>query len=308
VENYLDAHAEKRWGGAPNDWTITLAHKPAVTYRNETEISAFGERFRLARAEDGGIRLRHSDTPDQIWRIVPRTVDVVAPRASHSYRVAQSVYTAARQISLLAGARSGIAVIHAAAVAVGSGSILVCGDKGSGKTTLSVALLERGGEYMASDRTIAWKTQAGLLTGGWMGSFRIAPEALNLALAGARAQALRAYMAHRRSKPNYWFGGKFRFPPQDLLRLCGWSSRQGVEPRLLVELSPEGAGDGLVTLSRADAQALWRRHLVPGTLPQFGPWIQLEPPEHFQGVRLTGRVAPQTMADHILKVFERSVV
>lgn len=307
VAGYLDAHAKLRRTGAKDSWTIRLARKPAIRFRDEIECSAFAETFRLAHGKDGEIRLRHSHTPDQIWRLSARSVDIVTPANSRRYHVVQSVYVAARQIGLIAAARNGMTVIHAAAVAAGPASILICGDKGSGKSTLSLALLECGAAYMASDRTIAWGAHGGTLTCGWTGSFRIAPDAIALAVADARAHALMLYMARRKSAANYWYGGKFRFPPRDLLGLCGWSSHQGVKPRLMVELVPAQSGEGaVVPLSRAEVSALWRRHLVSGTLPPFGQWNDLEVPHGLRGIRMQGRTAPQTMAERILKVVERN--
>jgi hypothetical protein len=263
----------------------------------------FGERFEVAPAGDGTVLIHHDSAPTQTWRVDDRRVSIAVSEASGRYASTQAMYAAARQVGLLAASERRMAVLHAAAVDAGDGAILICGAKGAGKTTLALALLARGAAYMASDRTIVWQAQEGVRATGWMGSFRIAPAAVQLALQGPTAQAVARHLRHRGAAKAYWFAGKFRFPPGDLLALLGVSSRLASPPRLLIEIDL-AAGDQIESLwmSRAELNAAWSKYNVVGEpLPSANrrPRPVLEVPRDLRGVRLR-RSAPSAMARQAL--------
>jgi hypothetical protein len=307
VARYLDAHARRCPDDAPADWAIRCVSEPAAPvadFAADRELQAFGDVFHVARADDDAARIMHPDTPSQIWRLRLRTVDIVVPPRSRSYDVVQSMYAAVRQIQLLAASETEMAVLHAAAVAVEQGVLLLCGPKGAGKTTLALALMARGAVYMSSDRTILWKTQDGTRAAGWIGTFRISPDGLGLVLDEHRASVLMRYM-NARHAPYYWFDGKFRFPPHDLLRLCAWSSQQRGVPRLLVELDPAKSGAiDVVPLSHEHLYATWHENVVAGrAVLSTGAAAAMGVPPSLRGLRVRGRAAPHVMADRIVQSF-----
>jgi hypothetical protein len=305
VARYLDAHARRCSEDALADWAIRYVSGPAPAVANfaaDRELQAFGDVFQVASADDGTARITHPDTSAQIWRLRLRTVDIVAPPRSRSYGVVQSMYAAVRQIQLLAASEMEMAVLHAAAVAVEQGVLLLCGPKGAGKTTLALAFMGRGAAYMSSDRTILWRTQDGARAAGWMGTFRIARDGIGLVLDEYRAGALMRYMNGRHA-PDYWFGGKFRFPPHDLLRLCAWPSQQLGVPRFLVELDPAESGAvNVVPMSHEQLRAAWHQNVVAGVpLLSTGAAAAMDVPPSLRGLRVRGRAAPHVMADRVMQ-------
>ena len=303
VDLYLAPHYEKT-SMAEGEWmVVTRLYGQGATGQGAVQ-HAFGERFKLTPGGDDAWLIQHEGGPDQVWYTDRRRVEVILTPAIESYSAAQGVYASVRQIALREAARSGLAVLHAAAVDVTSGTVLLCGEKGAGKTTLALALLAQGAAYMASDRVMVWRHSSGLRIAGWPGSFRLAPEAIDLALEGEVAARLKGRMKCSQSTSSYWFGGKFRFPPGEILDFGGWKRRVASTPGLLVELDPTLPSDCWEHLSGAEVERMWGRHLVPGR-----PLLRLAgetPPNPlpaetsgFMGARM-GRSSPARMARLVL--------
>jgi len=75
---------------------------------------------------------------------------VAARRTGDRSRVA--LMRAVRELSISALLRAGRLPVHAAAFADRGGAVLICGPKRSGKTTLLVHALARGGAFLSNDR------------------------------------------------------------------------------------------------------------------------------------------------------------
>lgn len=299
---YLDAHANAEPEGV-GEWTVETVGGVPGALESSRPWEAFGEHFEVATTGAGAVLLRHAGAPTQVWSLDERHVGIAVAPAYGRYAATQAMYAAVRQIGLLAAANGGMAVLHAAAVHSGDGAILICGAKGAGKTTLALALLARGAAYMASDRTIIWHAHDGVQAAGWMGAFRIAPAAIELALDRSAAEAVARYVRRRRAAKAYWFADKFRFPPRDLMALLGGSSRPTSPPRLLIEIDlAVGDGNEPAWMSRAELEAAWRRHTVAGEPVPVGVGESrpvVEAPRELRGVRL-GRTASPAMARQVL--------
>ena len=299
---YLDAHMEVVDATPGDGWTIRSS-VPGARPPAGVPVDSFGETYRIAMLAGGGMVIAHPGTPDQYWKPADRSVAIDAPPGAHGYAMVQSTYTAARRIALLSAARGGMTVLHAAAVSLDGRGVLICGRKGAGKTTLALALLGRGAGYLASDRVIAWTDHQGPAAGGWVGTFRIDPHSLSMALDSVQSRNARRYVADHRRIGVFRYAGKCRFPPADLLDICGASPAYRVAPRLLIELDPNAADPSgelrADPLTRDSLLATWRAHAVAGDarfVPGSIPPAEAVPPRGLTGIRLVGRRPPLEMA------------
>jgi hypothetical protein len=318
---YLAAHYKEDAAGPPTagDWTVeVVAQAPAgwppsagrTPYRPEAEAGSFqGERidegpegFAIVDAETG-VATR--------WRPERRHVEVVPGPASGTYELVQSAYAAVRTLTHHTLARAGDTVVmHAGAVAVDGRGVLLMGCKGAGKTTLSTALMQRGAAYLASDRVFAWRAGNGWRAAGWMSSYRVRLDGAEVLFGAETAARMRAFADARREEPEYWHGGKFRFPPQDLLRTCGWAPAREAPLGWLVLMEDAGqVSAGVEALDPARAAEALRGHTVAY---QGIEGIEVPAPTgreteqlaaDVRAVRLRGREAPGRMAGALLDWF-----
>lgn len=301
---YLDAHLAVA-AASDDGWTVCSKPQPS-RHPTGARVEAFGEVYRIARLTDGDMVIAHAGAPDQHWQSASRFVQIDAPAGAYGYATAQSTYAAVRRIELLKAAPAHMTVLHAAAVSIAGHGVLICGRKGAGKTTLALALLGRGAAYVSSDRTIVWTDRDGPAASGWVGTFRLDSPSLSLALDREQSRDADRYLRDHRRAGRYWHAGKCRFPPADLLDICGAKPAYRVVPRLLIELDPSQAetpaGLRVEPLTRAMVLETWRAHAVAGDdrlVPGVTPPARSAPPAGLTGVRLVGRRPPGEMAERI---------
>lgn len=309
VESHLSAHAQRIQPSSEADWTIRRGAIQADELQPLQSWNAFGEKFLIGRGADGRTLIRLQQAADQIWDLSRGSIILDRPTTLSDYAFAQSLYAAARLAGLLAVADGTAAVMHSASVVIDDRAILICGGKGAGKTTLALALLDQGAAYLASDRTIVWSSNGEVLACGWTGTFRLAPESLQLAIRQEKTrQSLSAYMSAHSANGPYWFGSKFRFPPKDLLEICAATARQPARLGLLVDLQHDpSSGSSPIALTARDTCKAWRQNRVEGSLNQLfgcrGTPLDV-PPNNLPALRLP-RASPHEMARQLIEFSKR---
>ncbi len=110
-----------------------------------------------------------------------RRLTALCPHEALARGAAVDVQSAVRHLLRWETEAAGGAVVHAAAVRAGDQGALIAGPKGSGKTTLQLALIWlAGAAYVSSDRTFVEIRQAVPVLSPWPSTFR--PTAATLTL------------------------------------------------------------------------------------------------------------------------------
>jgi|GEM_PF-4871530 len=241
------------------------------------------------------------------WRPAQRTITIHAGDGVPRYNLVQTIYAAGRTLLHAAlGTAGPVRVVHGGAVSVGGNGVLLLGEKGAGKTTLTTALLAEGADYIASDRAFLRPDGGSLAIAGWVCTYRLDPGRLAPLLDHDALERVMKYVGEHRSDPEYSFGGKFRFPPRDLLRLCGFSEAPETPLACVVEITdPARHGCVIESGTPDDLRAALKRHDVePAIPPQLSPGRNPttfpDDPGRLPFFRVAGRDSPRRMASALL--------
>jgi hypothetical protein len=134
------------------DWTLrsvcSLAPLEGGVVLGEESLFG-GVNARLERGEDQ-FRLRFDDTGTFDISADGSTIDWMPGHGAEADLVRSDVLGRVLSIAMHA---AGDLCVHASAVAIGEGAVVVLGEKGHGKSTLTMALLSDGARFVADDTT-----------------------------------------------------------------------------------------------------------------------------------------------------------
>lgn len=235
LAGFLDAHCEPLAPGAAVEQRFHLGPARAFPVLREPAVRDQGGSWRI---DDPAARER--------WYL---GVGELA-----SFGLVQDVYCGLRRIAARRLARA--VLFHAAAVRRGAHTILILGDKGSGKSFASYACMLAGADYVASDKTCVWTGTHGLRCAGLIGSIR-----LSLADAGhfagfAAHQAVCERLQAASGDPERLMGGKICLDPSELCRVLGVRQVIEARPSALVFLQQPGGPVALAPMDAGEAARL----------------------------------------------------
>lgn len=185
---------------------------------------------------------------------------------AHAFGPSASATVACAAIRLIVRshlARLGGLVLHAAAVAIGSGAFLLLGAKGAGKSTVQLALMARlGAGYVASDRCFVFAAGEGVQVSGWPSRFRVASSSLALVPTALRTASARSPIE------------KHEFGAVDVALSLGvpLPAVLGLAGLIHVDRSPERDG---WTVAEGDASSLVETHRFGLPDPSYANWLWL---------------------------------
>lgn len=230
LAGFLDAHCEPLAPGAAIDQRFHLGPARAVTGIPGAWITDQGGSRRLDAGRD---------------RWYAGDGDVA------SFGLVQDVYCGLRRIATRRLARA--VLLHAAAVRIGDRTILILGDKGSGKSFAGHACMLAGADHLASDKTCVWASTHGLRCAGLIGSIRLSLlDAERFAgFTAHRAVCARLHEVGR--DPARVVAGKICLDPSELCRLIGIRPVAAARPSALVFLDQPAAPVALAAIDPGDA-------------------------------------------------------
>jgi hypothetical protein len=235
LADFLDAHCEPLEGGAAIDQRFHLG-----------SARAFPARLASAVRDQGGSWRIDAPAARERWYLGANEVA--------SFGLVQDVYCGLRRIA--ARRLKSAVLLHAAAVRYSEHTILILGDKGSGKSFVSYACMLAGAEYLASDKLCVWASAHGLRCAGLIGSIR-----LSLADAGRFA----GFAAHRSVcerlqaasiDPARVIGDKICLDPSELCQLLGVQPLARARPSALVFLQQSEVPPALAPIDGGEAGRL----------------------------------------------------
>ena len=135
------------------------------------------------------------------------------------YDLIQDIYAGLRWIELQQNYNNKGIILHASAVEYNNKGIIILGDKGSGKTTICTALIENGAKFISSDRVFVWKYNHCFFMNGWIGTYRVDEQSINISLSKKHQRNLKKYIKNNLVEEHCKFDNKYRFPPYDFVKL-----------------------------------------------------------------------------------------
>lgn len=140
--------------------------------------------FRSWHEVDGRVMLVNDDSKVRLRLDTQRRrAQLVSHRRAHDDRLNSGIVMDAASLCRLIARKSleasGWSLLHGALVGLERGNVLVCGDKGGGKTSVQLALLSQsGGRFGSSDRTYVGECGGRAVASGFPDAVRAFPDTL----------------------------------------------------------------------------------------------------------------------------------
>ncbi len=176
---------------------------------------------------------------------------------SSSHVWTQDVYSQIRVLIQDSLRPRGCLEIHAASVVWQERGLLLLGDKGAGKTTVSYYLhLVEHAAYVSADRLLIWGEGMRLRTSGTISSYRMTLQDLQLFPMTEQHTAVISQCEREMSKRDVLVHGKVRLDPRTLIRLLGIACATTAQPDAIWFLEE---GPGPYRLNAISSRQAWER-------------------------------------------------
>lgn len=299
----------------PNHWFLGLA-EPGLIDQTSSEGPSFrtepgrgtpalqitpwdGERYGVWEAESATLAL---------WDVPRRCITVTPTRRTTSHALVETLYAQVRELLHHRLSTMGAALCHAAAVAYRGRAVMICGDKGAGKTTLANALCAAGAGFLSTDRSWCWvdATRARMAVAGWPATIRLLADSMARTFTGARHHDLTALAAQRKRQPGGSVGDKVRLQPHAFLDAAGFVPAFKADLALVVHLVSPAGPAAFSTAEDGWRQTLHTHRVTRLTLPFLVDSSGASHPSRASvaHVLVSGRKPPGQLAAQLLSMLE----
>jgi len=198
------------------------------------------------------------------WNTKQKIVKYYCNTDINNKSMVQDIYSIVRWIMVYCVKDKEWAILHGVALEFKGKGILILGEKGSGKTTLGSALLEKGAKYISSDRAIVWQDDNRLYhVMGWIGTYRLTKRSINLVLNFSKKMKIKDLL-----NTVDVFQDKYRFPPYALIKALGWEKKgKAIIDGVIVLNRDNKTNDNLYEISQNEFVAAVRCSIVNTNFP-----------------------------------------
>jgi adenylate kinase family enzyme len=183
---------------------------------------------------------------EQLWDLNENTIKIVINDNTDRYFIIQEIYVAIRILTSYIISENNFALIHATAVTYNNKGILIIGNKGSGKSTLTSSLLNKNCRLVAVDRCFMWQKEQNIHLSGWVSTCRVDEKSLEISLDSDMVKRLLDYKDKFSTNKRYIVNDKFRYPTYDFIKLINRDSQHEARLNSVIILGECSSIDSLL--------------------------------------------------------------